>query len=136
MKIVSKALVVDADNNVLLLRRSNTHPNFPNHVDFPGGEVEEGEQYIAAVQREILEEIGATVNAENIEQIYSKQLADDLLHVVFMAKLSDNDKPLKLSWEHSSCEWLPMADFISMPLPEGVDSYHLTVLEYLKHAQN
>ena len=49
----------------LVLYRSNTHPLFPGHIDFPGGEVEPEEIPEVAVAREIQEETGLLVNSKN-----------------------------------------------------------------------
>jgi hypothetical protein len=79
-----------------------------------------------------MEETGLAVGIEDISQAYSKRLTDSLLHVVSRARVQNSDVSVNLSWEHSSYEWLPLAVFITMSLPDGVDDYHLTVLEYLK----
>ncbi len=55
-KIVAKALVRNSKELYLVLYRSNTHPLFPGHIDFPGGEVEPEETSEAAGAREIQEE--------------------------------------------------------------------------------
>ena len=55
-KIVAKALVRNSKGLYLVLYRSNTHPLFPGHIDFPGGEVESEEIPEAAVMHEIQEE--------------------------------------------------------------------------------
>ena len=52
-KIVAKALVRNSEGLCLVLYRGNTHPRFPGHIDFPGGEVESEETPEAAVAREI-----------------------------------------------------------------------------------
>jgi len=131
MKIVAKALIRDAAGDLLLLRRGLTHPNFPEHVDFPGGEVEPDEPHIEAVRREIREETGLDIPLENIQQVHLKQLSDDLAHVVFVATVPDNKPEVELSWEHSGFEWIPFDQFGMLVLPEGVDNYHLTVLDFL-----
>ena len=131
MKIVAKALIRDEVGDLLLLRRGLTHPNFPEHIDFPGGEVEPDESHIEAVKREIQEETGLDIPLENIQQVYLKQLPDSLTHVLFLANVSANKPEIVLSWEHSGFEWLPLEQLSSLALPEGVDDYHLTVLDYL-----
>ena len=50
-KIVAKALVRNSEGLYLVLYRSNTHPLFPEHIDFPGGEVEPEEIPEVAVAR-------------------------------------------------------------------------------------
>jgi 8-oxo-dGTP pyrophosphatase MutT (NUDIX family) len=46
VSVVAKALLVDTNGKILLLRRSGTHPHFAYHLDFPGGEVEHHEAEI------------------------------------------------------------------------------------------
>lgn len=136
MKIVAKALIRDEAGDLLLLRRGLTHPNFPEHIDFPGGEVEPDEPHIEAVRREIQEETGLDIPLENIQEVYLKQLADDLTHVLFLASTPDRKPEVELSWEHSGFEWIPFDQFGALTLPEGVDIYHLTVLDYLNQAKS
>jgi 8-oxo-dGTP diphosphatase len=131
MKVVVKALVIDKDNDVLLLRRSGTHPHFAHHVDFPGGEVEAGETYVLAVKREILEETGVEVALGDLGLVYQKYKPDeDTVDVVYAVRLSSK-LPVRLSLEHESFEWVAFNRLRSIPIPNGVDTYHLTVLEYL-----
>jgi 8-oxo-dGTP pyrophosphatase MutT (NUDIX family) len=131
MKIVAKALIRDEAGDLLLLRRGLTHPNFPEHIDFPGGEVEPDESYIEAVKREIREETGLEIPLKNIRQVHLRQLSDGLTHVVFVAAVPNNKPEVELSWEHSGFEWVSFGQFSALVLPEGVDDYHLTVLDYL-----
>ena len=131
MKTVVKALLQDEDGNILLLRRGLTHPNFPEHIDFPGGEVEPDEPHVEAVRREIREETGLDVPLERLELAHLKQFGDDLTHVVYLARVPDNKPEVELSWEHSGFEWIPFDQLQNIPIPDGVDNYHLTVLDYL-----
>lgn len=56
-------ILIDRDNQVLLQKRANT-----GYADgwwsFPGGHVESDESLVAALQRELFEEIGVKVSAD------------------------------------------------------------------------
>lgn len=72
-KIVAKALVRSSEGLCLVLHRGNTHPRFPGHIDFPGGEVEPKETPEAAVMREIQEETGLLVDPKKLKKLFTKQ---------------------------------------------------------------
>ena len=131
MKIVAKILLIDSTDNILVLRRNYTHPNFPNHYDFPGGEVEENENNIEAVQREITEETGLQVSLNSINLGTKKRVNDNLLHVVYLGRLNTHKPKVLLSWEHESYEWIPIDMLKNELLPKNVDNYYLTALDYL-----
>ena len=61
VKIVSKALIKNKNGKYLLLYRGDTHPNFPGHLDLPGGEVESEETSRMATTREVQEETGICI---------------------------------------------------------------------------
>ena len=59
MKNVATAILIDPDGNLLAyLRDDKKGIPFPNHWDLFGGHVEEGETPVAALRREIQEELG------------------------------------------------------------------------------
>ena len=72
-KIVAKALVRNSEGLYLVLHRGNTHPRFPGHIDFPGGEVEPKETPETAVIREIQEETGLLVDPKKLKKLFTKQ---------------------------------------------------------------
>jgi len=133
---VVKALIRDANDNVLVLYRSMTHPKYAGHADLPGGEVEDGEENVAALIREISEETGLNVAAENLEKLFEKEngMEDgvtyiDVLYALNVDKISADE--IQLSWEHMSCEVMGFGDFLQMGLPDGVDPYFRNVWEWL-----
>lgn len=135
MKTVAKALLFDKAGHILLLRRSPTHPNYPHHYDFPGGEVEYGEAYHEANQREILEETNLSVPAETIQLLYKKNISPELTHIIHQVQLQEEQPDIALSWEHDDFVWLTLDQFLNYPLPKNPDNYYQTVLEYLCKAQ-
>lgn len=63
-RVAARAVVFDQDNNVALL-----HATVLNYHKLPGGGIDEGEDVIAALKRECLEEIGCKI--ENIVELGS-----------------------------------------------------------------
>lgn len=131
-KIVAKALVRNSKELYLVLYRSNTHPLFPGHIDFPGGEVEPEETSEAAVAREIQEETGLSVNPNKLKKLFTKQY-QQATHVLFEAKLTEPDAKVALSWEHKSYRWITPEELKSLPKFPGADPYYTDAVDYLSN---
>ena len=129
-KIVAKALVWNSEGLYLVLYRSNTHPLFPGHIDFPGGEVEPKETPEAAVMREIQEETGLLVDPKKMKKLFAKQYRQTT-HMLFEAKLAEPDAKVALSWEHKSYRWITPEELKPLPKFSGADSYYTDVVDYL-----
>ena len=129
-KIVAKALVWNSEGLYLVLYRSNTHPLFPGHIDFPGGEVEPKETPEAAVMREIQEETGLLVDPKKMKKLFTKQY-QQATHVLFEAKLTEPDAKVALSWEHKSYRWITPEELKSLPKFSDADPYYTDVVDYL-----
>lgn len=131
MKSVAKALLTDGLGNVLLLKRSMTHPRFPGHFDLPGGEVEEGESLSVAVAREIFEELGIHIDTARLEKVLEIP-HPTVLHALYTTKLDEKRPRVTLSWEHSDYQWLSVEELLRIPLPTGVDHYYIDAVTYLR----
>lgn len=129
-KIVAKALVRSSEGLCLVLHRGNTHPRFPGHIDFPGGEVEPKETPEAAVMREIQEETGLLVDSKKLKKLFTKQY-QQATHVLFEVKLTEPDAKVALSWEHKSYRWITPEELKSLPKFSGADSYYTDVVDCL-----
>ena len=129
-KIVAKALVRSSEGLCLVLHRGNTHPRFPGHIDFPGGEVESKETPEAAVMREIQEETGLLVDPKKLKKLFTKQY-QQATHVLFEAKLTEPDAKVALSWEHKSYRWITPEELKRLPRFSGADPYYIDVVDYL-----
>jgi len=129
---VAKALLFDTNKKILVLRRSESHPRFANHLDFPGGLVEEDEHSDQAVAREIDEEVGLKIEDSQLNQVYSKQVNSGHHYMVYQANLDTETPLITLSWEHDKYEWVTLKELLNRELPDGVDDYYLTALEYLQ----
>ena len=128
-KIVAKALLRNSEGLYLVLHRGNTHPRFPGHIDFPGGEVEPEEIPEAAVAREIQEETGLSVNPNKLKKLFAKQYGQTT-HMLFEAKLAEPDAKIALSWEHKDYRWITPEELKSLPKFPGADPYYMDVVDY------
>ena len=78
------AAIILRDDRVLICQRTEEQP-FPLQWEFPGGKIESGEEPVAALERELHEELGirAVIGAEigTVRHRYQKQGRDEELAV-------------------------------------------------------
>jgi len=119
---VAKALIINQRNDVLILTigEHKAQPARSFAPDLPGGLVDPGETERDAVIREIYEETGIAITDEQPRLVYSKteystehnKSVSKFLYLIFL----DDEPDVVLSWEHASCEWIPLNE-----LKERVD---------------
>lgn len=115
-KVIAKTVVLNERRQVLLIRRSATDERRPGEWDFPGGEVDPGEELTKGVTREIFEEAGLQVAPEKVRLIYAAtQLYEDasesVTRLLFVAHVTD--PVVTLSFEHDAYQWLEVQDALT-----------------------
>lgn len=113
MKQVAKLVVVDNQDKYLMMYRSN-HPVFGPDPDLPGGTLEDGEEPLQTMLREVLEEASLVVEPTSVELVYAgtEYSVHGTHYSLFKANV--NTRPnIIMSWEHSAYEWLEHADFLA-----------------------
>lgn len=107
----AKVLVVNNDDNVLVVRRSNTHPWVPLTNDLPGGKVEDSETMAEGAVRELKEETGISTEASSLRKVNQLSLDNyhgkDYMLELFVVQL-DTTPEVILSYEHDKYEWVPL----------------------------
>lgn len=129
-KHIAKVLIIDEAGEYLTLWRSD-HPTFPNDPDLPGGTVEVGETPAEGGVREVMEEAGIDINAEDTELLYqgSKYSEHGTVYYLYLAHIGERQE-VKISWEHDSFEWLNRDDLVSVAKSAN-DTYMHMVSEVL-----
>ena len=61
-KKVAKVVIIDDDNRVLMLKRSNYVDKYAGEWDLPGGHIQVGEELSVGMRREVKEETGLEIN--------------------------------------------------------------------------
>ena len=106
--IAVKSLVFNQQQEVLLVKRSNTDVHGPGKWEIPGGRLDPGENPFEGLKRETKEETG-------IEILVGRPLAVDyftrddgqaITMIIFECQQTAGE--VKLSEEHSNFAWLPL----------------------------
>lgn len=126
----AKLLLLDSDMNVLILRRSDSHPHIPLTADLPGGVIEEGETPVTAVCRETLEETGIVLSEADVEQVARRQhsaFGRDYNLYLFVASVTERPA-VTISWEHDKYSWIPLQEVrdLDAGFQPMVDEYRRT----------
>ncbi len=90
-------LVRDAEGRVLMIRSPR------RDWEFPGGQVEEGEDLVTALQREVLEETGITVSVGKLAGVYSN-VKSHIVMFDFLCEFVSGE--LQTSAESPAVEWV------------------------------
>lgn len=131
--VVAAAIVNDPDNPTRLLTAVRAYPEeLAGQVELPGGKVEPGEDPIAALHREIHEELGAEL--ELIEEVVAPEelalmheglpawpLTDRFVMRVWLAGLSPYSRQPECGPDHRRISMTPLGELTDLPwLPADV----------------
>lgn len=114
------AVIVDSDGQVLLTKR-NVNP-FKGEWVMPGGKIDLGEPIIAALQREVREEVGLEVEVQDLVDVFEHVTpGDDNYHFVI---LYYRCRPLSCDISHNHEEvsevcWAARDKVADFRMPEG-----------------
>ena len=99
---------VDYRNGKILIARRKDGGDMGNRWEFPGGKIEEGEDFITAIKREMMEEFGCGVQVfDKIADAEFKHHAQNCSVFAFRVKMENDgiENPFILT-EHTEYKWI------------------------------
>jgi len=110
--VTQKIVILNAENKILSIRRSKTDPTRPLSWDVPGGLVDEGEDLVKSILREVKEEVGIEVSRPELIDAFSfkSESGECLICIGYKAIAISHD--VTLSYEHDKFEWLTKDEFL------------------------
>ena len=101
IEIVAKAIIINSENKVLFLKRSEYTKKFAGEWDLPGGHLREGESLVAGLVREVKEETSL-----NIEQAVFVEKQKNL----HFFKCKFKEQQISLSKEHTEFKFMEISE--------------------------
>lgn len=116
IQVALKALLVNAEGQVLLLRRCHSDTLAPDEWDTPGGKMHFGETPEEALRREVLEETGITIaRVRRVLNVWTL-LKSESKQLVGITYVCDHDGgEVRLSAEHDDYSWVDVAEILRAP---------------------
>jgi len=109
------AILLNESKQLLIVRRSDTDEHRPQQWDLPGGHVEAGETFTAALKRELLEETGQEIDESDMELVYGMSGTFPGVNVTWLFFLTHTSKTkIRLSYEHNDYKWVSLVDALAM----------------------
>lgn len=110
--VPQKAVIMEGDKYLILKRSPDAH-SYPNCWDFPGGRLEKGEDVLAGLEREVIEETGLRVKATRPVFVFHEILnGRSLVFIVYLCeKISGK---INLSHEHTEYKWAKRNDILKL----------------------
>lgn len=115
-KCTTAAVVIRANNKVLLLQRGTTAPWMPGYWNLPGGILENNETPEQAAKRECLEESG--IVPATLTPVYQTTVEGCPVH--FFGTTIQSEKQINLDYESSNFAWITLQQLNSYPTVPGV----------------
>lgn len=112
-RVTTKA-IIKKDDKILLLRRSSGKQSIIGKYELPGGKVDFGEDPKLALEREVIEEVGLSLETVQLLSVLSHMDDHDenkqYVIVVYQASLTPVETHIVLSPEHDRYEWKEMSE--------------------------
>ena len=115
MIIVTAAII--RKNGLILLTRRRPDAHLPNLWEFPGGKVEPGESLITALQREIREELGITIDVGDEYYTTTHHYATKSVELHFFDCSIVHGEPRAI--EVAEFCWVKSDDLLTYEFPEA-----------------
>ncbi len=119
--LVNRALVLNENGDILLIKRTKDDTYMPGKWELPGGKLDPGQDISNALEREVLEETGLViVPTDKTAYWHSEIIASGkykgLPYIVLVGLAKSVGGKVKLSSEHEDFCWIAKSDVFDCDL--------------------
>lgn len=114
--LVVACALVDADRRVLIARRPEGK-QFAGLWEFPGGKVEKNEAPEAALQRELLEELGISTQTACLAPLTFASHSYESFHLLMPVFVCRKWQGIPQAKEHAALKWVRPQQLRDYPMP-------------------
>lgn len=119
IRLALRAVVLDSSHRCLVLRRSAANRLFVSCWEWPGGKPDPGEEFDAALRREVREETGLEVVFTGLAGASEFELPS--ARIVLLCLLAcQTGGELRLSHEHDAFDWVRLEDLGNRTILEAM----------------
>ena len=104
-------------NNKYFIAQRNRNKHFGFHWEFPGGKVDESEDFEKALKREILEELFININI--VKKITSIKYEDEKINIILHYFLCEPINIIERLSEHEDMRWLKKSELLNFNFAPG-----------------
>lgn len=130
LNISASAIVFDNEKRILLLKRSSFEEQWqPNKFALVGGKVENSEDPIQGIFREIKEETGLDVS-KILEKFVIQRSSNNIEHI-YIVKYDGNPEDVELNKEHAGLGWFTYPEIRYLnTVPNLLDYINIAITKY------
>jgi len=129
-----KAFVTDPQGRWLLIRRAANSKWYPGQWDLPGGKVDPGEEFDAALAREIAEETGLEVRMDGLAGADEFEMPHVRVILLYMTATTPGGEIRTREGEHDAAVWVGPEEIMDMDLSEQLRPFVLPYIDSLRTA--
>ena len=125
--VVTKAIIINNENQILLIKRSNENTTDVGQWEVPGGKLEKGQLIEDSLKRELEEEVNIKLEnfESNLASVSSRIITNNpdyrgitVVTITQLVKLNNIPK-ITLSHEHDEYKWVSKEQALKMDLREA-----------------
>ncbi|MBI4146932.1 NUDIX domain-containing protein [Candidatus Woesearchaeota archaeon] len=120
-KTIQKAVLKKGEKYLILLRSKQAR-FYPEHWDFPGGNLEEKEHPLHGVEREVFEETGLKVKALKPVTAFDEYENNTRYHFITYSTTILSGE-FQLSSEHTAFRWATKDEILSLQIEPFIAAY-------------
>jgi 8-oxo-dGTP diphosphatase len=121
--VSQKAIVFNEKGSFLALHRTSSAPSNPDKWDFPGGDLDFGEDATEGIIREIKEEAGLKIKDLKPFDVESHINKEGYFWVTIAYTAKAVSDKVTLSFEHDAFKWLTVKEFLKLEFPDKLKRF-------------